>query len=89
MTDTNTTETVDLLALLAEVEAEIAAGIVNPAVAEENARLAKEAAERAKRTNPKTKCYRCNGTGYLQEFHYIAAGCCFDCMGWGYRGGHL
>jgi hypothetical protein len=81
MDDANKTETetkgIDLLALLAEVDAQRAAGF-----------FPVEAKRRA-RHNPKLRCNRCDGTGHLQEFYYVAGGVCFDCNGWGVRDGHL
>ncbi len=28
-----------------------------------------------------TKCHRCNGSGYLSQYHYCQNGICFDCKG--------
>jgi hypothetical protein len=30
-------------------------------------------------------CDKCNGTGYLPQFHYFADGICFQCMGVGVK----
>lgn len=80
-----TTEPVDLLALLAEVEAEMAAGIVPAEVAEYNARKAADQARFAASKNALTavKCSRCFGRGTLDLYRHVAGGCCFDCLGSG------
>ena len=70
MTDTDTR--IDLLALLAEVEAEIAAGIVTPEVKALNA--VKKVA---------TPCARCHGRGVLPLYMHVAGGMCFECNGTG------
>jgi hypothetical protein len=96
MDDANKTETetkgIDLLALLAEVDAERAAGFFPVEYVRATARSCKvrlDDAKRRARHNPKLRCNRCDGTGHLQEFYYVAGGVCFDCNGWGVRDGHL
>ena len=31
-----------------------------------------------------TKCHRCNGSGYLSQYHYYQNGICFECNGYKY-----
>jgi hypothetical protein len=69
----NDATTVDLLALLAEVDAELA-------TPEGRARVAREDAEYAARMAPRVArpCRRCHGRGYV-EFRHVQGGVCFEC----------
>ena len=78
---------IDLLALLAEVEApdyvpspEIAAAMA--AYDAETARIAKVLAL-ANRTRTGGTCGRCRGTGHLPQFRHVSGGDCFACSGTG------
>lgn len=96
MNDAASTETksIDLLALLAEVEDDMAYmhknGIVCVMKVRSSAKACKARLESvAVRRKLSNRCGRCGGSGHLQEFYYVAGGVCFDCNGWGIRGGHI
>jgi hypothetical protein len=70
----NTTNTgIDLLALFAEVQADIAAGLV-PSYTPPAHIVAAE----ARAANP---CGKCRGTGHIEMYRHISGGNCFDCGG--------
>jgi hypothetical protein len=37
--------------------------------------------ERGNQISQLTPCYRCNGVGHFQEYHYVEGGICFRCSG--------